>query len=91
MPGQRAGAEVAELYVREENPKIDRPVHELRGFERVELQPGETKTVHFTLDRSAFSYWDPAKRAWTADAGQYEIQVGSSSRDILLRGQVELK
>lgn len=86
--GNRAGAEVVELYVHENNPKIDRPVHELKGFERVELQPGESKTVHLTLDRSAFSYWDPAKRAWTMDPGKFEIQVGSSSRDILLRSTV---
>jgi len=89
--GTRAGAEVVELYVREISPKIDRPVHELQGFERVELAPGESKTMHFTLDRSAFSYWDPAKKAWTVDPGKYQIQVGSSSRDILLRAQVELQ
>ena len=80
--GTRAGGEVVQLYVKQNKPKIDRPVHELRGFQRVELQPGETKWVHFRLDRAAFSYWDPATRAWTADPGEYEIQVGSSSRDI---------
>ncbi|HWE86235.1 MAG TPA: glycoside hydrolase family 3 C-terminal domain-containing protein [Terracidiphilus sp.] len=89
--GKRAGAEVVELYVHEENPKIDRPVHELKGFSRVELQPGEPKTVHFTLDRTAFSYWDPEKKAWTWDAGKFEIQVGSSSMDILLRAKLEMK
>ena len=67
--GKRAGAEVVELYVHEDDPKIDRPVHELKGFERVELQPGESKTVRFTLDRSAFSYWDPEKKAWTCGCG----------------------
>lgn len=80
--GTRAGAEVVELYVKANKPKIDRPVHELKGFQRVELQPGETKWAHFRLDRSAFSYWDPATRAWRADPGEYEIEVGSSSRDI---------
>ena len=89
--GSRAGAEVVELYVHQDSPKIDRPVHELKGFERVELQPGLTKTVHFTLDRSAFSYWDPGKKAWTSDAGKFEIQVGSSSQDILLRTPLEMK
>jgi beta-glucosidase len=88
--GTRAGAEVVELYVHENKPKIDRPVHELKGFQRVELQPGETKWVHFRLDRSAFSYWDPATRSWTADPGEYEIQVGSSSRDIRLKKVVNL-
>jgi beta-glucosidase len=60
--GNRAGAEVVQLYVHDGDAKIDRPVHELKGFSRVELKPGEAKTVRFTLDRTALSYWDPAKR-----------------------------
>jgi len=80
--GTRAGTEVVQLYVHQNKPRIDRPVRELKGFQRVDLQPGETRWVHFRLDRLAFSYWDPATRSWTADPGEYEIQVGSSSRDI---------
>ena len=57
--------------------KIDRPAHELKGFQRVELNPGETKTVHFTLDRAAFSYWNPATKAWQADPGTFEVEVGA--------------
>jgi len=53
--GRRAGAEVVEIYVHDGHAKIDRPVHELKAFRRVELQPGETKTVAFWLDRDAFS------------------------------------
>jgi beta-glucosidase len=88
--GQLAGAEVVELYVSEKKPRIDRPAHELKGFERVELQPGESRTIHFTLGREAFSYWSPATRGWTADAGAYEIQVGASSRDIRQKIMVNL-
>jgi beta-glucosidase len=88
--GTRAGAEVVELYVKENKPKIDRPVHELKGFQRVELQAGETKWVHFRLDRSAFAYWDPETKAWTVDPGEYEIQVGSSSRDIRQRKAINI-
>jgi beta-glucosidase len=88
--GQVAGAEVVELYVSEKKPRIDRPAHELKGFERVELQPGEAKTIHFTLGREAFSYWSPAMRGWTADAGTYEIQAGASSRDIRQKVLVNL-
>jgi beta-glucosidase len=80
--GTRAGAEVVQLYVKENKPKIDRPIHELKGFQRVVVQPGETKWAHFRLDRSAFSYWDPATKSWTVDPGDYEIQIGASSRDI---------
>ena len=83
--GSRPGAEVVELYVHEGRPKVDRPVRELKGFRRVELNPGQSQIVKFTLDRAAFSYWDLAARAWTADPGAFEIQVGASSRDIRLR------
>ncbi len=89
--GSRAGAEVVELYVRDGHSKIDRPAHELKGFKRVELKPGETQTVAFTLGRGALSYWSPEKKAWTADPGTFEIQVGASSRDIRLRAPLELK
>jgi beta-glucosidase len=88
--GSRAGAEVVELYVHDGHAKIDRPVHELKAFKRVQLKPGETKTVAFTLDRDAFSYWNPATKAWHADAGTFEVQVGASSRDIRLKGPIAL-
>jgi len=89
--GTRAGAEVAQLYIHDSHAKIDRPVHELKAFERVELKPGEEKLVHFKLDRSAFSYWSPERHDWVADPGAFEIQVGSSSRDIKLRSVMNLK
>ncbi|MGP8175869.1 MAG: beta-glucosidase [Terracidiphilus sp.] len=88
--GSRAGAEVIELYVHDGHSKIDRPAHELKGFKRVELKPGETQTVAFTLGRAALSYWSPEKKAWTADPGTFEIQVGASSRDIRLRAPLVL-
>ncbi len=88
--GSRAGAEVVQLYVHDGHSRIDRPVHELKGFGRVELQPGETRTVHFTLDRAALSYWSPATKAWQADPGAFEIQIGASSRDIRLHAPIEL-
>ncbi|HMD76088.1 MAG TPA: glycoside hydrolase family 3 C-terminal domain-containing protein [Terracidiphilus sp.] len=88
--GSRAGAEVVELYVHDGHSKIDRPAHELKGFKRVELKPGETQTVAFTLGRGALSYWSPEKKAWTADPGTFEIQLGASSRDIRLRAPLAL-
>jgi beta-glucosidase len=89
--GTRDGAEVVQLYVHDGHSKIDRPVHELKGFERVELKAGETKTVQFILDRAALSYWSPEKKNWVAEPGMFEVQVGSSSRDIRLRAPLELK
>jgi beta-glucosidase len=88
--GSRAGAEVVQLYVHDGHSRIDRPERELKGFRRVELRPGETRTVHFTLDRSALSYWSTAAHAWKADPGDFEVQVGASSRDIRLKAPLTL-
>ena len=89
--GNRAGAEVVQLYVHDGHSKIDRPIHELKRFQRAELAPGESTTVMFVLNNADLSYWSPEKKAWVADPGTFEIQVGASSRDIRLRAQLELK
>jgi beta-glucosidase len=89
--GTRDGAEVVQLYVHDGQAKIDRPVHELEGFQRVELKAGEAKKVQFTLDRAALSYWSPDKKDWVADPGTFEIQVGASSRDIRQSVPLDLK
>ncbi|MGA2853261.1 MAG: glycoside hydrolase family 3 C-terminal domain-containing protein [Verrucomicrobiota bacterium] len=83
--GKVAGAEVAQLYVHEENPSLMRPEKELKGFKKVFLQPGETQTVSIPLDLRALAYFDPAKAGWVAEAGDYQIQIGSSSRDLRLK------
>lgn len=88
--GQRAGAEVVQLYVHDGHSKIDRPSRELKGFSRVELNPGESKPVNLTLDRSALEYWSPQTKQWTLDPGTFEIQIGASSRDIRLKAPVEI-
>jgi beta-glucosidase len=88
--GTRDGAEVVQLYVHDGHSKIDRPTHELKSFQRVELKAGESKKIQFTLDRAALSYWSPEKKDWVAEPGKFEVQVGSSSRDIRLRGSLDL-
>ncbi len=88
--GSRAGAEVVQLYVHDGHARIDRPAHELKAFNRVELKPGESQTIKFSLDRSAFEYWSPQTKEWTLDPGTFEIQVGASSRDIRLKAPVEI-
>ncbi len=88
--GQRAGAEVAQVYVGEPKPRVERPVKELKGFARVELKPGETRTVSVTLDRRAFSYWDVKKHDWTADRADFDVLVGGSSVSLPLHGSVRL-
>lgn len=89
--GARAGAEVVQLYVHDAHSHIDRPLRELKGFARVELQPGEAKTVNFPLDLSALSYYSAAQADWVAEPGQFIVQLGASSRDIRLEAHHELK
>jgi beta-glucosidase len=84
--GTRAGAEVVQLYVRDVASSLDRPEKELKGFRRVALAPGETKDVTFTLDTAALSFFDPSKNDWVAEAGDFEVLVGASSRDVRLKG-----
>jgi len=82
--GQRAGKEVVQLYVRDRESTVIRPVKELKGFAKVELQPGERKTVTFRLDKRAFAYWEPKIHDWRVESGEFDILVGASSRDIRL-------
>jgi beta-glucosidase len=82
--GNRAGAEIAQIYVQPVNPSVFRPLKELKGFKKVFLRPGETQKVSVTLDKSAFAYYDPDKKGWVAEKGEYKILVGASSRDIRL-------
>ena len=89
--GKRAGAEVAELYVGQENPKISRPIKELKGFEKVYLQPGQSKTVTLELNQRSFAYFNTTTEEWDALPGSYNVLVGGSSEDTPLKGQVSLK
>ena len=82
--GSRPGAEVVELYVHDDHSSVDRPLRELKGFSRVQLAPGETKAVHFTLDRSALAFYSTVKKDWVAEPGKFEVLVGGSSRDLKL-------
>jgi beta-glucosidase len=88
--GSRAGAEVVELYVHQAKSSADRPPKELKAFSRVELKPGETQTVSFELDRHAMSFYDPLVKDWGTEPGVFDLLVGSSSRDIRLKGSLEL-
>ncbi len=88
--GDREGDDIVQLYVHDPKPKVDKPVRELKGFERVSLKPGETKTVTFTLTPRDFAYFDVPGKQWKADAGTYEIEIGASSRDIKLRTGIAL-
>jgi beta-glucosidase len=87
--GARAGAEVVQLYLQPPPSRLDRPAKELKGFGRVMLQPGDTKTVSFTLDKAALSYYDAAVHDWVVQPGRFTVLVGASSRDIRAKGEFE--
>ncbi len=89
--GKRAGAEVVQLYVHDGHSSVDRPVKELKGFQRVELLPGNSSTVSFTLDKSAFAYYSTDKKDWVVEPGKFDIWIGASSRDIRLKGSLEVQ
>jgi beta-glucosidase len=88
--GSRAGAEIAEIYVGESHPSVPRPPKELKGFQRIELAPGETKSVSIDLDRAAFAYYDTDAKAWKITPGEFKILVGPSSRSIALQQVIKL-
>ncbi|MFZ0394094.1 MAG: glycoside hydrolase family 3 C-terminal domain-containing protein, partial [Terracidiphilus sp.] len=89
--GKVAGAEVAQLYVSDPSAKVDRPERELKGFEKVRLNPGETKHVTLNLDARAFSYWDASASKWTIDRGKFVIRVGDSSENTPLSANLNLQ
>ena len=80
--GKREGAEVAQLYISDLKSSVPRPVKELKGFEKINLKPGEQKEVSFTIDKSALSFFDAATHQWLAEPGEFEALVGASSSDI---------
>jgi beta-glucosidase len=80
--GKLAGKEVVQVYVHDHESRLVRPPKELKGFAKVELQPGETKTVTLALDFRAFAYYHPAYKQWITEDGQFDILIGASSIDI---------
>lgn len=82
--GKMAGAEIVQLYVAAPEGAVFRPVRELRDYAKVFLQPGESKTVTFRLDRRSFAYYNPCVSDWFVESGAYQIELGASSRDIRL-------
>ncbi len=88
--GDRAGAEVAQVYVSEEHPSVPRPKRELKGFDRVMLAPGATSHVTVVLDARSFAYYDVAGKKWTIKPDKFAIEVGDSVESLPLKGMVEL-
>ena len=83
--GDRAGSTVIQLYIRDTYSRVTRPIKELKGFEKVYLGPGESKTVTFALDREQLEYLGPDMQ-WIVEPGEFEIMIGTSSRTEDLQG-----
>ncbi len=89
--GKMNGEEIAQVYVSQKNPKIDRPAKELKAFKKVKLNSGETKNVKLTINKNSLAYFDAKTHDWNLEKDEYEILVGASSREIKLSAIVSLK
>lgn len=88
--GNLPGKEIVQLYVRDPEASVPRPVKELKGFRKVSCLPGESKTVEFTLNKRSFAFYNVKISDWYAESGTYEILVGAASNDIRLTGRVQV-
>ena len=88
--GSRAGDEVVQLYFHARHSRVPRPAKELRGFQRLHLQPGETRTVTFALAGEKMSYWSERQHGFVVDPGSYDVLVGASSADIRQKSILEI-
>lgn len=88
--GGREGAEVAQVYIRQEKSALPRPDKELKAFRKISLKPGEQRTITLTLNEDAFQYYSDVQNKWVMEPGNFEVLIGSSSRDIRLNGKVKL-
>ena len=89
--GSLPGKEIVQLYVRDVESQVVRPEKELKGFEKVELQPGEDKTVTFILDQRSFAYYNVDVEDWHVESGEFNILIGKSSREIVLKDSIWLQ
>ena len=89
--GEVAGSEVVQVYINDEEASVKRPNIELKGFEKIHLDPKETKIVKINLNKRDFAFYDEEQKAWTLESGKFNILVGSSSDNILLKENINLE
>ena len=89
--GKYSGKETVQLYIRDKNDKVDKPIKELKGYEKVELAAGESKKVNFCLSGKEFAYYEESAGAFQIIPGEYEILLGASSQDIRLQASIHIK
>jgi beta-glucosidase len=87
----RDGEEVVQLYVRFPNSKVERPLKQLSGFERVSIPRGQTRTVSIPLKASSLAYWDETRNAWSTEKGTVQVFVGASSADERLSTSIRVE
>lgn len=85
--GSRFGAEVAQLYIGDTESSVPRPIRELKGFQKVFLNPGETQTVNFTIGERDLAFYDVDSKSWVTEPGKFTVEIGPSSRDLPLKGE----
>lgn len=88
--GKIKGKEIAQIYISQINPKIYKPLRELKEFAKIELKPEEEKIIKINLPRESFEYYNPETKKWAVEEGKYEIQIGKSSQDIVLKEEIEI-
>jgi beta-glucosidase len=87
----RAGAEIVQLYIAEVQSTVERPPMELKGFEKIKLKAGESKTIKLTVQARDLAYFDEVADSWKANAGKFEVKIAASSRDIRLSSSFSLE
>jgi beta-glucosidase len=87
--GDTAGAEIIQLYISDSDSSISRPLKELKGFEKVYLEPGKSKIVEFSIDSSDLAFFNVEKNEWVAEKGEFKILIGSSSENIRLEDKFQ--
>ena len=88
--GNRKGAEISQVYVQDIESSVDRPLYELKGFDKVFLEPGESKEVKVTLNERAFAFYSTDFNSWKVEPGEFNILVGSSVTNIKLSGKITI-
>ena len=89
--GARPGDEIVQLYTHDAFASVPRPIQALRGFSRIHLEPGQSRTVTFSLSAKELAFWDTASHGWRVENGVFDIAVGASSADIRAQGSLTVQ
>jgi beta-glucosidase len=88
--GDVSGSEVVQLYIRDVEASVDRPLKELKGFNKIHLDAGESKLVSFAINELDLAFFDPGQEKWVTEHGEFELQIGNSSKEIKIQKTIYL-